>query len=89
LHGSADLKMTYIRGEGSKGTHPDAITPECFADADFGGDKETRRSTTGLVIKISGGVVVATSKRQTTVADSTTAAEMIALHTLVKEMLWI
>jgi hypothetical protein len=38
---------------------------------------------------IGGGIVVASSKRQTTVADSTTAAETIALYSLVKEVLWV
>jgi hypothetical protein len=38
---------------------------------------------------LTGGVIATTSKRQTTVADSTTAAETIALHSLVKEVLWV
>ena len=89
LRGSQDMRITYVRRDNGIGIKPERLEPECYADADFGGDKETRRSTTGIMIKLSGGVVVASSKRQTTVADSTTAAETIALHSLVKEALWV
>ena len=88
--------ITYVRGagDGDGSMHPmcattDPLTPDCFSDADFAGDKTTRWSTSGLAIMLCGGIVVASSRRQTTVADSTTAAETIALHALVKEVLWV
>lgn len=62
---------------------------DCCSDADFARDVETRKSTTGVSITLCGGSVVAISRRQSVVADSTTAAEAIALHTLTKEAMWI
>jgi hypothetical protein len=46
-----------------------------YADADWGGDMDTRRSTTGHVFKVYGGVVAWKSRRQSTVALSTIEAE--------------
>ena len=89
LRGTKGLRMTYMRRGQGAGSAGDGLVPECFADADFRGDRETQRSTTGIVITLCGGVVVASSKRQTTVADSTTAAETIVLHSLVKEGMWV
>jgi hypothetical protein len=47
-------------------------------DADWGGDMDTRRSTTGYVFKVYGGVVAWKSRCQPTVALSTTEAEYMA-----------
>ena len=60
-----------------------------FSDADFAGDKETRRSTSGILITMCGAVIFASSKRQPIIADSTVAAEAIALYGLVKEIIWL
>ena len=49
-----------------------------FADADWGGDMDTRRSTTGYLFKVFGGAVAWKSRRQPTVALSTTEAEYMA-----------
>jgi hypothetical protein len=48
-----------------------------YADAGLGGDLDTRRSTTGYVFKVFGGVVAWKSKRQSTVALSTMEAEYV------------
>jgi hypothetical protein len=71
LRRTFDYKLTYTRGEaaGKAGIDGDPMAMEAYSDADFGGDKETRKSTSGVVVKCCGGVVVASSKRQTTVAD--------------------
>ena len=47
-------------------------------DADWGGDLDTRRSTTGYIFQVYGGVVAWKSRRQPTVALSTTEAEYMA-----------
>jgi len=59
-----------------------------YSDADYGGDLDTRRSTTGYVFKVAGGAVSWSSKLQKTVAVSTTEAEYMAAAASVKEALW-
>jgi len=60
-----------------------------YSDADFAGDKDTRKSTTGIVFLSYGGAISWLSKRQSTVAISTTEAEYVAAATAVKEALWL
>jgi hypothetical protein len=49
-----------------------------YADADWGGDLDTQISTTGYVFKTIGRVVAWKSRRQATVALSTTEAEYMS-----------
>lgn len=60
-----------------------------YSDADFGGDKNTRRSTTGIVAILSGGAVSWCSQLQKTVSLSTTESEIIAASEGAKELIWI
>jgi hypothetical protein len=91
LRGTLDFKLVF-RKDGSLQPNisvTDPLSIGCYSDADFAGDKETRRSTSGLAITLCGATVLASSKRQPTVADSTVAAETIALYSLVKEAVWL
>jgi hypothetical protein len=58
-----------------------------YCDADWGGDLEDKRSTIGFVFMIGGGVISWSSKRQLTIALSTT--EYMANTQTTKEAIWI
>lgn len=60
-----------------------------YSDADYGGDIDTRRSTTGFFFKIGSGPISWCSQRQKTVALSTTEAEYIAASESLRELIWL
>lgn len=49
-----------------------------YADSDYPGDKDARKSTSGYVFMLSGGVVSWSSKKHSIVMLSTTEAEFVA-----------
>src|SRR6266481_391516 len=59
-----------------------------YSDADYGADRETRRSTSGIVGIYRGAAVLWKSKRQPTVSLSTTEAEYVAGALACCEGLW-
>jgi hypothetical protein len=65
------------------------ITIKGYCDADWGGDLNTRRSTTGYVFYLGDGAISWNSKRQPTVALSTTEAEYMAANQCAKEAIWL
>ena len=56
-----------------------------YSDADWAGDLDTRRSTSGYVFQIGQSTVNWCSKRQATIAKSTTEAEYVALSQATQE----
>ena len=60
-----------------------------YSDADWAGDTDDRKSTTGMVVMMNGSVVSWMSKKQTTVALSTAEAEYMALGGTIQEIKWI
>ena len=60
-----------------------------FVDADWAGDLDQRRSTSGYVFRLFGGAVSWMSKRQSVVALSTTEAEYMASTHASKEAVWL
>ena len=62
---------------------------EGYSDADFAGDVETRRSTTGYVFELAGGPVTWASQRQKLVTLSTTEAEYVAASITSREAVWL
>jgi hypothetical protein len=59
-----------------------------YADADFAGEIETRKSTSGYIMFLFGCPIFWKSGLQTMVATSTTEAEFIAAASAVQEALW-
>jgi transposase InsO family protein len=81
LRGSRDFALTY---DGSE--NRDFVG---YSDADWAGDTDTRRSTTGLTVIMAGCAVSWASRLQRTVALSTTEAEYMALAEVAREITWI
>jgi hypothetical protein len=84
--------LRYLAGTADKGivfSKADSSTVSGYCDADFAGDVDTRRSTTGYVFLINGGAVSWSSKLQPTVAVSTTEAEYMSVASAIKEALWL
>lgn len=57
--------------------------------ADYAGDRETRRSTSGSVFVLGSGAIAWSSQRHKCVALSTTESEFIAASEAVKELVWV
>ena len=60
-----------------------------FSDADWGGDLDDRKSTSGYVFQVGGTAISWRSKKQACVALSTAEAEYIALAGTAQESLWL
>ena len=60
-----------------------------FSDADWAGDTVSRRSTSGYAFMMSGGCIIWKSKKQRTVALSSTEAEYMALSEATQEAIWL
>lgn len=59
-----------------------------YVDSDFAGNLDKRKSTTGYVFTLAGGVVSWISKLQTVVTLSTTEAEYMVATQACKEAIW-
>ena len=60
-----------------------------YSDADFAGDKGTRKSHTGVVCLHNGTAISWISQRQKCVSLSTTEAEFVAASESAKELIWL
>ena len=60
-----------------------------YSDADWAGDIESRRSTSGYVFTLNNGCVSWRSKKQRSVALSSTEAEYMALSEATQEAVWL
>lgn len=60
-----------------------------YADSDWAGALDDRKSTTGYLFEVFGAVVTWTTRKQTTVSLSSTEAEYIALSTAAEELVWL
>ncbi|KAK9217771.1 hypothetical protein WN943_006399 [Citrus x changshan-huyou] len=81
LIGTINLGLWYPRG-----THIDLT---CYSDADFAGYKVDRKSTSGTCHFLGHSLVSWFSKKQNSVALSTTEAEYIAAGSCCAQILWM
>ena len=81
--------LRYIAGTANFGITFQGDNLEAYCDADYAGDLDTRRSTTGYVFTLGGGAISWSSRLQPTVAASTTEAEYMAAAYAIKEGLWL
>ena len=81
LKGTVNLALTY-RATGNDELHG-------YSDADWAGDRDTRRSTFGHVFILSDVAVTWGSKRQVSVALSTVESEYMALSLATQEAMWL
>ena len=68
---------------------PEPNSPDMFCDADYAGDKETRRSTSGMIVMMNGGPISWSSRLQKLVALSSAESEIYAVADSVKEALHV
>lgn len=82
LKGSQDYRLTFKNVPDENMTHG-------YCDADWASSEDDRRSCTGYVFTFQGGSISWNSRRQPTVALSTTEAEYMSLTSCIQEGLWL
>jgi hypothetical protein len=65
------------------------LTIDTYVDADWAGDKDDRKSTTGYLTKMNGNTITWSSKKQRTVALSSAEAEYMAIASGAQECKWM
>ena len=76
--------LRYLASRKNDGLTYDNKVPlemECYTDSDYAADTNTRRSVSGILVKVSGMVLFWASSRKATVTHSSTESEYIAADT--------
>jgi hypothetical protein len=81
LKHTQDYKLVY-----STSGNPDILG---YSDSDWAGDILSRKSTSGYIFLLAGGAVTWKSRKQQTVAISTTEAEYYAVSMAASEAIWL
>ena len=90
---AAKTILRYLSGTRQKGItyggHGGNLNIVGYSDADWAGDKVDRKSTSGFIFMMNNGPISWCSKKQTSVALSSTEAEYMALTLAAKEATWL
>ena len=91
---AADHLLRYIKGTADLCVRFSSLNQTSgnlhgYSDSDFAGDIELRKSTSGFVYFLAGGIISAQSKRQTITALLTTKAEYYGLAKAVYKAAWL
>jgi hypothetical protein len=81
LQGTTGLVLTYRRS--------DTLEIIGYSDADYAGDRDDRKSTSGYVFTLAGGAISWRSSKQELVATSTMYAEFIACFEATGQVMWL
>jgi len=87
---AAKTILRYLKGTSHLGIsyHPGMKSPlKGFSDSDYAGDKNHRRSTSGVVVMLNDSIISWTSQKQSCVALSTTEAEYVAASAAAREII--
>lgn len=82
IQGTIDMKLVYRKYE-----NVEPLTG--YVDSDWASDRNNRKSISGFVFKVFGNTVSWASRKQSTVALSSTEAEYMALAEAICEEKWI
>ena len=83
------IKGTINLGIEFDGSKKDQIQLTGYVDADWGGNLNGCKSQSGYLFSICGGITSWASKKQTTVALSSTEAEYVAASLATQEAIWL
>ena len=84
VQATKDFKLTFQAGAGAEGGQ---LTG--FVDADWAGEEDTRRSTSGFFFSVAGGAITWSSRKQQSVALSSVESEYVAAAQCVAEGTWL
>ena len=83
IKGTLSHCLEFVSTNGSK------VELSAYADADWAGDRATRKSTSGYISMIGNSCISWRSKRQSIVALSSTEAEYVSLSYATQEVVWL
>uniref|UniRef100_A0A2N9IWR1 Reverse transcriptase Ty1/copia-type domain-containing protein n=1 Tax=Fagus sylvatica TaxID=28930 RepID=A0A2N9IWR1_FAGSY len=88
---AAKRVLRYIKGTLYHGIAftPGPLSLSVFSDADWAGDLDDRRSTSGLLVYLGSNPITWSAKKQPTVSRSSTESKYQALVTAFAEVCWI
>jgi hypothetical protein len=81
VKGTKGLMLTYRR--------TDSLEIEGYSDADYAGDVDERKSTSGYIFTLAGGAISWKSSKQTITASSTMVAEYVACYEATGQANWL